>query len=305
MLSCALLGQRARLIQAIRSFFIDQGYLEVDTPLRLPVQVPEANIVPLTSEGAFLHTSPEMCMKRLLARGNAHIFQICHCFRKEECGRLHHPEFTMLEWYQRDSDYRDLMVECEQLLTALIHRCRDFPGLDEDGRLRRPAGRVDLTPPWDRLRVDEAFLRYAGIDVHAALAAGRFDEILVTVIEPQLGLYRPVFLYDYPLELGALARPRLDDPAVAERFELYIAGIELANAFSELVDPEEQRYRFLQEIEKIQQAGRWAAMPEKLLEELGQITSAAGIALGVDRLLMLLTGSVHLASVIPFADEEF
>lgn len=305
MVTCTLLGQRAHLIQAIRSFFIDQDYLEVDTPLRLPVQIPEANIVPIASEGACLHTSPEMCMKRLLARGNARIFQICHCFRKEECGRLHRPEFTMLEWYRLDSDYRDLMTQCEQLVTTLVHHCRAFPGLDEDGRLCRLDGRVDLTPPWDRLSVAEAFSQFAGLEVQAALDTGQFDEILVATIEPQLGQHRPVFLYDYPIELGALARPRRDEPTVAERFELYIGGIELANAFSELVDPAEQRARFLQEIKRMRKAGRSTAMPEKLLEELGQITSAAGIALGVDRLLMLLTGGVDLASVIPFADEEF
>jgi len=304
MLTLQGLQQRSALLQATRSFFIERAYLEVDTPLRLPILLPESNLIPFTSEDWFLHTSPELCMKRLLARGCTQIFQICHCFRKEESGRIHQSEFTMLEWYHRGWDYQDLMRECEALITSLCRLFPQFPGIGLEGRLCWEDSHVSLTPPWERLTVAEAFHRYAGAGVNEVLAHGDFDEVLVTAVEPQLGRERPTFLYDYPVALGSLARRSPYDPQVAERFELYIAGLELANGFSELVDPQEQRSRFSLEIERIQRTGQAASMPEKFLEELASIGETAGIALGLDRLFLLFMGRTHIAEVVPFISEE-
>ena len=304
MLTVEGLRQRSNLLQALRSFFIAHDYVEVDTPQRLPVLIPESNLVPFTSEDCFMHTSPELCMKRLLARGCTRIFQICHCFRKEEHGRLHQSEFTMLEWYHKGWDYHDLMRQCEELIAALVHRFADLPGITAGETLCWRDKRVAMTPPWGRLTVAEAFQRYTNKEVREVLRTGNFDEILVTEIEPHLGQDRPVFLYDYPVELGSLARRSQQNPAVVERFELYIAGVEIANGFSELVDPQEQRHRFVLEMDKLRSAGKDAALPEKFLAELHLVGKTAGIALGVDRLWMLLMGSPDISAATPFIFEE-
>jgi lysyl-tRNA synthetase class 2 len=299
MISPHRLQQRADLLQAVRSFFQGRGYIEVDTPIRLPVLLPETHIKPFSAEGWFLQTSPEQCMKRLLAQGCQQLFQICHCFRKEEVGRLHQSEFTLLEWYHVGWGYGELMAECEEFIRALARAGQGLAGAIGDDGLRRGERTISLAGPWERLTVQEAFRRYAGLDAHDALRQDRFDELLVTEIEPHLGWDRPVFLYDYPVELASLARRRTDDPTVAERFELYIAGIELANGFSELIDPKEQRLRFAEAIRMSQGAGNlYAAMPERFLADLGNLDETAGVALGLDRLLMLLLGCTSVAEVI-------
>jgi lysyl-tRNA synthetase class 2 len=299
------LRQRSRLLQAIRSFFVERAYIEVDTPIRLPVLIPESNIIPFASEECVLHTSPEMCMKRLLARGCERIFQICHCFRKEEHGRLHQSEFTMLEWYHKKWSYCELMAECEALISFLATSLAPLAGIGDKGRaLVRQGQRIDLALPWQRMTVAEAFLRYADADVEDLLRRDRFDEVLVSEVEPHLGQTQPTFLYDYPVALGSLARRRPDNNEVAERFELYMAGVEIANGFSELADPEEQRIRFASELDCIRAAGRNGAMPDLFLADLSAMGEAAGIALGVDRLFMLLSGATTLSSSIPFIFEE-
>ena len=289
---------RAVLIQALRTFFIDRGYLEVDTPIRIPAPAPEAHIVPLTSEGWFLQTSPELCMKRLLAAGIPKIFQLCKCFRKGERGDRHLPEFTMLEWYGAGSDYRNLMADCEALLRHLAVALGNGGVVEWQGR------RIDLAPEWERITVAEAFRRYAPCTVEEALAQDRFDAMLVEYVEPHLGMVAPTFLCDYPAVLGALARLSPTDPAVAERFELYVAGLELANGFSELVDPVEQRARFFAEQEAIRLQGRDPGpMPELFLAELVEMPQAAGIALGVDRLVMLFAGANSIDQVVAFTPD--
>lgn len=299
MISPEMLRRRAAIIRAARSFFDERDYLEVDTPLRLPVLAPEAWIVPESSGSLFLQTSPELCMKRLLAAGHQRIFQICHCFRQAERGRLHLPEFLMLEWYQVGADYLVLMEECEELLWEVADVC----GLA--GLIDRQGLAVSLEPPWERLTVAEAFGRYAGMSPEAALARGIFEEVLVAKVEPRLGVAQPTFLYDYPAQLASLARLKPGTPEVAERFELYLSGVELANGFSELTDPVEQRRRFGHERELISRDGRDPGpMPEKFLQELSGLKSAAGIALGLDRLVMLLTGSADLEAVVSFVPEE-
>ena len=296
------LTRRSQFMAALRFFFLERGYIEVDTPLRLPVLLPEAHISAFSSEGWWLHSSPELCMKRLLARGCRQLFQICHCFRKEESGRLHQSEFSMLEWYRAGADYFDLMEECEQLLASLVQALSRFPALCRPGRLSRQGREIGLQPPWQRLSVAEAFRRHAGMEVEEALARDKYEELLVERIEPRLGWDTPVFLYDYPLALGALARRSPANPELAERFELYIAGMELANGFSELIDPAEQRLRFDQAIATLRAAGRQAAMPERFLDDLERMPAAAGIALGVDRLFMLLEDQNDIRQVIPFPE---
>ncbi len=294
MLSPAGLWTRARLLQAIRDFFINKDFLEVDTPIRLPSLLPEAHIEPVTSAGWFLQTSPELCMKRQLASGIPRIFQICKCFRAKEKGTRHLEEFTMLEWYRRGSDYLELMADCEGLLTFLA------------GTLAVSLPNCSLAPPWRRLTVEDAFREYGGLDPAQALAVGDFDEILVSRVEPFLGREKPVFLCDYPAELASLARLKKGDNARAERFELYINGLELANGFSELTDPEEQRRRFTGEQEICRAQGREPQpMPEKFLADLAAIDQAAGIALGVDRLAMVLFGKDdNINNVVSFRPDE-
>jgi len=287
------LAQRARIVQAIRAFFVAQKFLEVETPQRIPGNAPEPHIDAVPSGDWWLHTSPELAMKRLLAAGFAHLFQICRVWRESERGGRHLPEFTLLEWYRVDSDYRTLMSDCESLLATLI----------PDGKLIWQGQRIDFRPPWRRLTVAEAFDQYASQSMHEALEQDSFDELLVNEIEPALGM-DPVFLYDYPLEHAALAKTRQDNPRVAERFELYVAGVELANAFSELCDPKEQRARFARDEQLRREAGKAAIpLPEKFLDEVGQLNAAAGIALGIDRLVMLLCDCTTLDEVVAFTPE--
>lgn len=299
MVPARILQQRAALLQAIRTFFVDRQYLEVDTPVRIPAPAPEAYIDPEPAGDWFLQTSPELCMKRLLAAGIPQIFQICKCFRRYERGGRHLPEFTMLEWYQGGADYSDLMATCEQLLPFVAAR------LGSGGELATASGTVSLVAPWPRLTVAEAFDRFGAMSVADALAKDCFDEVLVRDIEPQLGCGAPTFLCDYPASLGSLARLKPGNPAVAERFELYLGGVELANGFSELSDSAEQRRRFESEQRLIGELGRTPApMPESFLAELPAMGAAAGIALGVDRLLMLLLGAETIDAVVPFTPES-
>ena len=294
MLSPEGLTRRSLMMRRIRDFFYRRNYIEVDTPILLPVLIPEAEIVPLAVETRFLQTSPELCMKRLLARGCLRIFQICPCFRKGERGRLHQEEFTMLEWYHADWSYMQLMEECERMIQQVA-------GKD---MLCRSGKEISLQSPWQRLTVGDAFRRYAGISAKEAIGTGAFDLLLVEKVEPKLGWDSPVFLYDYPLASASLARPKPENPELAERFELYIGGIELANGFSELTDPVVQRHRFEEEMKKAEEYGRTAQMPEKFLAALEELPDCAGIALGLDRLFMLLSEQDSLAEVLPFAEAD-
>lgn len=289
---------RARILRAIRAFFDGRGYFEVTTPCRVPAPAPELHIDPISADGWFLHTSPELWMKRLLAEGFDRIYQMGPVFRGKERGDRHLPEFTLLEWYAAGADYRDLMDECE----ALVNMVAESAGVGE--RLRWAGAEVALAPPWDRLTVREAFRRHADVSAEAALETGRFDEILAFEIEPRLGRERPVFLCDYPAPCAALARRKADDPDTAERFELYIAGLELCNAFSELTDPAEQRARFTADRDARKRAGRPVGpMPERFLDALGHMPAAAGNALGVDRLVMLMAGAGRIDDVVAFSPE--
>lgn len=305
MLSSQGLHARAALFQLIRIFFQNQGFLEVDTPIRQPLLIPEANIIPIRSEKLFLQASPELFMKRLLASGCDKILQICHCFRSGEKGRLHLEEFVMVEWYRIDADYTMLMKDCDDLL-RFIDDCFRLQSSSEENKRRNrlTESGFQLQGPGDRLTVRDAFDSFSPVSLRQAMAEDSFEQLLVESVEPNLGCERPLFLYDYPVELGSLAKRSEHDEQIAERFELYVDGVELANGFSELTDGDEQRQRFEKEFSQLEKAGFNWAMPETFLRDLEQIDTAAGIALGFDRLLMLLMGKETISDVVPFAGDD-
>ncbi len=237
-------------------------------------------------------------MKRLLAAGYPRIFQFSKCFRADERGDQHLPEFTMLEWYVAQFDYQQLMDQCEAMLIAVLKNM----GYDQEIIWQNK--KTNFASGWERITVADAFFRYAPMSCEEALAKDQFDEILVEHIEPHLGCARPTFLYDYPAKLAALAKIKKSDPAIAERFELYIGGMEVANGFSELTDADEQRRRF-EEASEVRAAKHWAHydMPEKFLRALEGMPEAAGIALGIDRLVMILTNTAQIDNVVAFMPE--
>ncbi|HEU5076817.1 MAG TPA: amino acid--tRNA ligase-related protein, partial [Polyangiaceae bacterium] len=223
----ARLVERARLYHAVRTFFEARGFLEVTTPVRVPTPGLDANVNALRSERGFLITSPEHHMKRLLSGGLPRIFQVTPCFRADESGPLHEPEFTMLEWYRAFSDYRQIMQDTEALVHAVTLALTGKASIEHAGR------RIDVTPPFRRLSVARAFEKYAGGADALALSEtdeARYFELLVDRVEPALALAKkPVFLVDYPKSQAALARPTSKHPGTAERFEHYLGGVELSN----------------------------------------------------------------------------
>jgi elongation factor P--(R)-beta-lysine ligase len=290
---------RADLIHYIRRFFRDRNYLEVETPIRMPAPAPESHIDALPSEAWYLQTSPELCLKRMLSEGYPRIFQICKCFRKAERGIKHLPEFTMLEWYTAEEDYRFVMDQCEELIEFTADQMEIGSYLYYNGM------RINIDRPWVRLTVSEAFDQFASVSMDQALSDGHFDELMGIEIEPNLGCLKPVFLYDYPAAMGSLARLKPEDDRYAERFELYMGGLELCNAFSELADAHEQRLRFAIEQENRQKSGKQAyPMPEKFLKSLERMPQASGNAMGIDRLVMLFTNGVTIDDVVAFVPEE-
>lgn len=292
------LADRARIIQAMRSYFYDHDFLEVETPIRIPAPAPEAHIDSFASDGWFLQSSPELAMKRLLAGGHGRIFQICKCFRRDERGPRHLTELTMLEWYTPGYTYLELMDQCSALVRHIAHQTGCKGPLNYNGQT------IDLAAPWETITVDAAFRRYTATTLERSMSMGRFDEIMAFEIEPELGRNCPTFIMDYPASMAALARLKPDDSEFAERFELYIGGMELANGFSELNDPVEQRRRFKAAAAIRALAQKPATpMPEPFLRDLESMPAAAGIALGVDRLVMLFTNADTIDKVVAFTPE--
>lgn len=329
------LAARNRIKAGLRRLFEDQKFVEVEAGILQMSPGNEAHLHAFATEAIgmdgrrsplFLHTSPEFACKKLLAAGERRLFDFARVFRNRERSALHHPEFTMLEWYRAAEPYETLMEDCAAILrrAAEIARTREC---HFRGRTADPFA----TP--ERITVAEAFLRHAGIDLLATIdAAGSIDRerlaqsarragiqvaaddtwsdiasrILVERIEPQLGLGRAMILYEYPTSEAALARPTPHDPRVAERFELYLCGVELANAFGELTDAVEQRRRFTAEMdEKERVHGERYPLDEDFLTALAQMPPASGAALGFDRLVMLATGASRIEQVIwtPLAEE--
>jgi len=293
------LAKRSLVMQRTRDFFLSRDYLEVETPILSPAVIPEAHIDPVACKGAFLQASPELYMKRLLAGGAERIFQICKCFRKGERGERHLPELTLLEWYGAGHTYTDLMDQCQDLIRHIAN------GLDMGQQLNYQGHNIDIAHPFEHLSVARAFEIYSSVSPEKAIEQGRFDEILSFDIEPNLGLARPCFLYDYPAPLASLAKLHPKNPGVAQRFELYIAGLELANGFTELTDPTLQKHRFKEENYIRKSMGRKALpLPRKFLSALNTMPEAAGIALGIDRLVMIFCDAADIDHVVAFPPED-
>ena len=293
---------RAQVLKMVRDFFWERGFLEVETPLLIPANAPEEHINPVVTTSSWqLQTSPEICMKRLLSAGHQKLFQISRCWRSDERGSRHLSEFTMLEWYRSGCDYQALMADCEELLQSVAQACRPDIRCFE-----HKAVTINPFAPWERISVQEAFSRFGSCDVWDCLRKGCYEEILTSVIEPALaGFAAPVILLDYPVELAALARVKPGNRTLAERFELYVGGLELANGFSELNDPLEQRRRFEEANAVRRRAGHSVLpLPEPFLDTLGAMPDSAGIALGIDRLVMVTAGVASIDDVVAFTPEE-
>lgn len=282
---------RSRILQALRTFFINRGYLEVETPVRLSSPALETHIDAEPSGELFLRTSPELHMKRLVAAGYSRIFQIGPCFRRGERGSRHHPEYTMLEWYRTGADYKDILKETKELLASIA--CDTA----YDGSLV-------TAPEWLIMTVSDAFSQWAGWDPCTEHDPERFDLDLVEKIEPALPRDRPVILIDYPAWAGALARRRLDAHHLAERWELYLGGLEIANAYTELTDPREQQERFDRAARERSRLGRPDYPPDKaFMEALCRgLPPCGGIAMGIDRLVMAMTGAASIHDVMTFQE---
>ncbi len=293
------LETRSQVLRAVREFFDRESFVEVETPVRIPAPALETHIDAPASGRGWLRTSPELHMKRLLAAGCARIYQMGPCFRVGECGRRHNPEFTLLEWYRAGADYTDILRDTEALLRHVFERVAGRAAIAYRGRT------VDLVPPWHVVAVRDAFRRWAGWDPVADWDAERFDLDLVSRVEPALPQDRPCVLTDYPAPAAALARLKPGDPSVAERWEVYVAGLELANAYSELCDPAAHRARFLETAEARRALGKEVyPLDEPFLRALERgMPPCGGIALGVDRLVMLACGAENIAEARPFCQQ--
>ena len=302
---------RARMLSRIRAFFTHKGVLEVDTPLlsQTGTTDPHIHSFQLTSDNKryFLQTSPEFAMKRLLASGCGDIFQICKAFRRDEVGRYHNPEFTLLEWYRKGIDHMHLMDEVEALLGQLLAErgmMHSSLRLSFTAAFKRYA---DLDP----LRAQKTELTAAadahGIEVQGSLSTNEWlDLLFAQLIAPAFPTNRLIFIYDFPETQASLARIRPGNPSVAERFEVFWGPLELANGFHELTDSIEQRHRFEQE-RKLRLRVGLPDMPtdERLLAALAHgLPECAGVALGLDRVLMLMTNEDQLHEVLAFPWER-
>jgi len=320
-----------RISAAFRAWFNARNFAEVETAILQSSPGNEAHLHAFATElispdasrtRLYLHTSPEFAAKKLLAAGEPRLFTFARVFRNRERAALHHPEFTMLEWYRANEPYGTLVDDCAELMRAAA----------EAAGTRRFVWRGREADPFaapERLTVGQAFARYAGIDLLATLddrdalaAAARehgirvaeddtwadvFSRIIVEKVEPNLGIGRATVLDEYPVSEAALAQPTAHNPRVAERFELYVCGVEIANAFGELTDPAEQRHRFESEMtEKQRVHGERYPLDEDFLAALAHMPPACGIALGFDRLVMLATGAPGIEQVLwtPVVDPQ-
>ena len=261
-------------MMSIRTFFYDRSFMEVDTPVRIPSPALEDYIDAVESSDQYLRTSPELHMKRLIASGYEKIYQMGPCFRKGEFGKRHRTEFTMLEWYEANTDYMGILNFTEELIKKA----------SSDLFLREEY----FQQSWEKLTVSEAFQKYAGKDVNEVIKSGEFEEVLCFEVEPHLGKEAPLFLIDYPASMAALSRKKKSNPELAERWELYIDGLEIANAYSELTDAEEQKQRFNETAQLRAKDGREIyPMDNEFLAALESgMPECGGIAVGIDRLCM-------------------
>ncbi|HEY1537132.1 MAG TPA: EF-P lysine aminoacylase EpmA [Polyangiaceae bacterium] len=297
----ANLQARARALAAVRGYFARERFLEVETPVRVPAPGVDLHLDAIPASGGYLVSSPELHMKRLLAAGLPRVFQLARASRRDELGRLHEPEFSMLEWYRAFAGLEEVVADTEQLLREVAL------AVSGEAKLFGPSGQVyDLALPFTRVTVREAFQEYAGIADAVELSLSdeaRYFELFVAHVEPGLAREaRPLLLWKYPANQAALARLSAEDSSVAERFELYVAGVELCNGFDELTDAVEQRARFARDTQRRASEGRPVyPTDERFLAALESgMPRAGGNALGFDRLLMLATGARELADVMAF-----
>jgi lysyl-tRNA synthetase class 2 len=318
---------RQRIVASLRRLFEGWEFTEVETPILQVSPGNETHLHAFATEGVapggdrsplYLRTSPEFACKKLLAAGERRLVEFARAFRNRERGALHHPEFTLIEWYRGEEPYEAVMADCVAIVRAAA----------EAAEARQLAFRGQSADPFEepeKLTVAEAFARFAGIDLLATLADGTpdreafarqaeaagvriaaddrwsdvFSRVLVEKIERQLGLGRPTILYEYPAPEGALARPKPSDARVAERFEMYACGVELANGFGELTDAGEQRRRFEASMaDKERLYGERYPLDEEFLAALALMPEASGCALGLDRLVMLAAGAARIEQVL-------
>ncbi|HSN28813.1 MAG TPA: EF-P lysine aminoacylase EpmA [Kofleriaceae bacterium] len=317
-----LLRARGKALAKVREVFAQRAFLEVETPLLVPAPGLEIHLEAVPAGGGYLITSPEYQMTRLLAAGFERIYQVCKCFRANERGAHHSSEFTMIEWYRAYDALDAIIDDTEQLVAEVCHALTGKPEARVGGRT------IDVTPPWQRIAVRDAMVEHAGIDVDGTESAAELIDKLrawgiecapdaawddaffaayLARVEPAIAaLPHAVILHDWPVPLAALARTKPDDPKTALRFEAYVGGIELANAFDELTDAGEQRTRFLGDQEARRARGKPVyPLDEKLLAALAEgLPPSAGIALGFDRLVMLATGAEKIDDVLTFSADE-
>ncbi len=315
---------REKAFTAVREFFAKHSFHEVETPLLIARPPAESylDIFETTlldrrrhPKKAYLSTSPEVPLKKLIAAGIGNCYSLTKSFRNMETdSRLHNPEFTILEWYRVGANYMDIMSDCEQLVRAIAGDAITYQGKT-----------IDLASPWERITVAQAFEKYASISfedffVHAPAIAGQkgytvekhttweqmYNQIFLNEIEPHLGHGKPTILYDFPSEMGALAKKKKSDPRFAERFEFYISGLELGDCYSELTDAKEQEDRFNKELLEIKRLGKtpYEYDHDFITALKVGMPECSGIAVGVDRLIMLLADVTDIADVLFFPGNE-
>lgn len=320
---------REKILESIRTYFKGQGFHEVETPLLLPTPSTEPYLEVFQTElqndqgkwwPAFLPTSPEFALKKLLAHGSGSIFEITKSFRNGEGeSSRHNPEFSILEWYEVGGDYMSVAREIEKLVIFIMHHINK-----ESGNIITYQGTsYDLSGPWEKISVAAAFEQYAGIDVATMLDGQKlkivgkqkgyqvdanttweeiWNQIIANEIEPKLGIGKPTILYDYPLAQAVLAKKKASDPRFAERWELYLGGLELANCFSELTDWREQEERCMANLAERKHLGKTEfPMDRAFIDALKKgMPACGGVAVGIDRLVMLFTDSASIDEVLTF-----